>query len=74
MIEERFRWPSPHGNVHEDTRCGGLTPALPSPMNDQSDSLVARARDPEPIGALSDLSADLRNRNERVVELQDEVQ
>jgi Polyketide cyclase / dehydrase and lipid transport len=73
VVEERFRRPRPDGDVDQDARGARITATLSSVADDHSDSLVARARDPEPVGPLSDSTADLRNGKERIVELQDEV-
>lgn len=73
MIEERLRRPRPHGDVDEDARGARITATLSDVTNDQPDPLVARAGDPEPIGALTDLPADLGYRNERIIMLQDQV-
>jgi hypothetical protein len=67
VIEKGLWRARPYGNVEENTCRAGITAAFSRSVDEQPDSLVARASEPQLVGALPDRSADLGNRKQGIV-------
>jgi hypothetical protein len=73
VVEERLRRAVSHRHVDEDAGRRRLRASFTSPPNQQSYAFVTRARDPELVRSFADQPTDLGDRDQRIVEREEEV-
>jgi hypothetical protein len=73
VVEERFGRAISHRYVDQDAGRGRFRASLASSPNQHPYAFVTRSSDSELVGSLADQATDLSDRNQRIVDREDQV-